>query len=134
VQIFEWVRVKIMDLRLALCSVRVRVSARFMVSFCHFQVQKIGRFPRPHIHILPVAITFRINALGLLVVYFNSVIVSYIKLLFYSLVLSTATGTAMLSSDQACLRQHVPVLISVDRRQDSLYGQQCCPDICPGMF
>ena len=83
--------------------------------FVIFRSKKIGRSARPHIHILPVAITFRINALGLLVVHFNSVIVSYIKLLFYSLVLSTATGTAVLSSDQACLLQHVPVLISVDR-------------------
>jgi len=33
----------------------------------------------------------------------------------------------------ACLHQHVPALISIDRCRDSLYGQQCCPGVCPGI-
>jgi len=44
-QIFEGVRVKIMDLGLSSVRVRVkvRVSVGFMVSFCHFKVHKIRR-------------------------------------------------------------------------------------------
>jgi len=35
--------------------VKVRVSVRFMVSFCHFKVHKMCRSTRPHTRILPVA-------------------------------------------------------------------------------
>ena len=49
-QIFERVRVKIMDLGLSSVRVwvKVRVSVRFMVSFCYFKVHKIRRSARPH--------------------------------------------------------------------------------------
>jgi len=34
-------------------------------------------------------------------------------------------------SRRICLRQHVPALISANRRRDSLYGQQCYPGVSP---
>ena len=53
----------------------------------------------------------------------------------FCLILSNRYCSAVL----ACLRQHVLALVSVDRCQDNLYGQQSCPGICsaplcPGMF
>jgi len=65
-QIFERVRVKIMDLGLSSVGVRVkvRVSVRFMVSFRHFKVHKILRSARPHTRILPVAPSLQFSSSG----------------------------------------------------------------------
>ena len=65
-QFFERVRVKIMDLGLSSVRVwvKVRVSVRFMVSFCHFKVHKICRSARPHTRILPVAPSLQFSSSG----------------------------------------------------------------------
>ena len=61
-QIFEGVRVKIMDLGLSSVRVRVKVkvSVRFMVSFCHFKVHK---FADPHVR-TPMAPSLQFSSSG----------------------------------------------------------------------
>jgi len=62
-QIFEGVRVKIIDLGLSRVRVRVkvRVSVGFMVSYHHFKVHKIRRSAHP---LLPVAPSLQFSSSG----------------------------------------------------------------------